>query len=627
MEGEAPREVEQEEPPAPAPSSPSVAYKLVPWLSWDEWDSVRASLFSPSPDSVAAALRRITAWRSRGCLPVAVEVTASIIAIQQKDPFFRRDLPPNAFSDSDEILVMLYCMAIMRLVNGVIEKTRKKTEVSIAEAASAIGIPRMLIDIRHEGSHRELPALPLVRDASLQALSWLKSYYWEPQKKAMPCKRFGSIRARKEVKSKLRELTIYLRNKHGPPSTSLVKEKSMKHCGRSKVLLLMAGRLHTSKSGGSKKTTSKISKSLVQLYASFSTEVISVLLEFLLKVVNSSDTLELPQEIHYPHGNRTLLDDWMLLMTKLTSKEPKILLDLLKAVLDMIETEEASNSETGAQQLMPSRHRVKTYEIAPLSSLFAWLVAILKELKSFRDLDSSSETEVPVARRSTSREMLMSILRKCLRIGALGNKQLMDSAFQISEVIGNNSLVNKLNKLTSVSITTLDVINGSSCKTSSATFAEQEDCLRQAAQKLELVRLRRVKNKASSLTNTDGHNNCRWAIAKSWNPCPIGTLPLDFGFSGRLPILDCKTGKAPEALERSSTRELSQCPGKREATCDADLLRDSGNKKMREAVADCGLEDEGASRGAGGCLMMGGVWKKVGLEELEAIKSSIRILV
>lgn len=34
-------------------------------------------------------------------------------------------------------------------MNGVIEKTRKKREVSIAEAAAAIGIPRMLIDIRH----------------------------------------------------------------------------------------------------------------------------------------------------------------------------------------------------------------------------------------------------------------------------------------------------------------------------------------------------------------------------------------------------------------------------------------------------------------------------------------------
>lgn len=36
-----------------------------------------------------------------------------------------------------------------RLVNGVVEKTRKKTEASIAVAADAIGIPRMLIDIRH----------------------------------------------------------------------------------------------------------------------------------------------------------------------------------------------------------------------------------------------------------------------------------------------------------------------------------------------------------------------------------------------------------------------------------------------------------------------------------------------
>ncbi|XP_030522188.1 uncharacterized protein LOC115735206 isoform X2 [Rhodamnia argentea] len=600
MEAEAPRGMEQEEPepePEPSPSSSSVTYKLVPWLSWDEWDSVRASLFSPSPDSVASALRRITAWRSRGCLPVAVEVTASIIEIQQKDPFFR-------------------------LVNGVVEKTRKKTEVSIAEAANAIGIPRMLIDIRHEGSHRELPALPLVRDASRQALSWLKSYYWEPQKKAMPSKRYGSLRARKEVKSKLRELAIYLRNKQSPPSTSLVKEKSIKHCGRSKVLLLVAGRLHTFKSGGgSKKTMSKILKNLVQLYASFSTEVISVLLEFLLKVVNSSDTLELQQEIHYPHGNRTLLDDWMLLMTKLINKEPKMLLDLLKAVLDMIDTEEASNSETGTQHLMPSRHRVKTYQIAPLSSLFAWLVAISKGLKSFRDVDSSSETEVPDARRSTSREMLMGILRKSLRVGALGNKQLMDSAIQISEVIGNNSLVDKLNKLSLVSATTLDV----TCMTSSSTFAEQEDYLRLAAEKL--VRLSRVKNKALSPTNTDGHNKCRWAVAKSWNPCPIGTLPLDFGFSGRLPVLDCKTGEAPEAFERNSTQELNQCAGKREASCDADSLLDSRNKKMREAVVDCELEDMVVSGGAGGCLMLGGVWKKVGLEELEAIKSSIRILV
>lgn len=34
-------------------------------------------------------------------------------------------------------------------MNCVVEKTRRKTEASIAEAANAIGIPRKLIDVRH----------------------------------------------------------------------------------------------------------------------------------------------------------------------------------------------------------------------------------------------------------------------------------------------------------------------------------------------------------------------------------------------------------------------------------------------------------------------------------------------
>lgn len=44
---------------------------------------------------------------------------------------------------------MLYCMGILRLVNCVIEKTRRREDVSIADAARAIGIPRKLIDLRH----------------------------------------------------------------------------------------------------------------------------------------------------------------------------------------------------------------------------------------------------------------------------------------------------------------------------------------------------------------------------------------------------------------------------------------------------------------------------------------------
>nr|XP_023901120.1 uncharacterized protein LOC112012976 [Quercus suber] len=117
----------QEAPSSPSPSassSSSYSHKLVPWLSWDEWLFVKDCLFSNSPDSVATAFRRISAWRSRGCLPVAIEVTASIIEIQQKDPHFREN-QSNGASDnfrvdqtsyvqlSEDMLAMLYCMAII----------------------------------------------------------------------------------------------------------------------------------------------------------------------------------------------------------------------------------------------------------------------------------------------------------------------------------------------------------------------------------------------------------------------------------------------------------------------------------------------------------------------------------
>ncbi|CAM8967654.1 unnamed protein product [Rhodiola kirilowii] len=55
---------------------------VVPWTSWNEWNLVRESLFSSSP---ATALDRIMAWRGKGFIPA---ITASLIEIQQKDPFF-----------------------------------------------------------------------------------------------------------------------------------------------------------------------------------------------------------------------------------------------------------------------------------------------------------------------------------------------------------------------------------------------------------------------------------------------------------------------------------------------------------------------------------------------------------
>lgn len=101
----------------------------------------------------------------------------------------------------------------------------------------------------------------------------------------------------------------------------------------------------------SKKQITKSLKVLVRLYSSFSTEVVSMLLEFLLKAINSSDFVDLREDSQVGPIMHTLLDDWKLVITKLSNKEPELLLTLLKAVLDMIETHKATENETGNFQL------------------------------------------------------------------------------------------------------------------------------------------------------------------------------------------------------------------------------------------------------------------------------------
>uniref|UniRef100_A0A5B7AB89 Putative pre-rRNA-processing protein las1 n=1 Tax=Davidia involucrata TaxID=16924 RepID=A0A5B7AB89_DAVIN len=617
----------------------SNGHKLVPWISWDEWNFVRESLFSSSPDSIALALQRISVWRSRGCLPVLIEVSASIIEIQQKDPFFRVDLGDNA-SDSDEMLAMLYCMAIMRLVNGVVEKTRKRTQVSIAEAADAINIPRMLIDIRHEGSHRDLPSLRLVRLASTKAVDWLKSYYWEPQKKLISFQSDGTSSLRNEIKSRLRELAFYLKIKQATRSSSLlVKEKRVKHCerlcGRNKFLSLMAGKLQSSKSAGFRKQITKTLKNLVRLYSSYSAEVVSVLLEFLLNASDSLDLVELPKDCQVSPRMDHLqsdFDDWKPVIAKLSNKEPELLLTLLKAVLEMIESQEAMKYESGGEHLI-SEFGAEIHHREKISILFKWLVGNLEGLKPFHREGSEAETEGSSTEVNLRKATLVELLRKCLLVSSPGNNQLTASALVLAHMTGKRSLVEKLNKLPLLCVSNPDIDEDNSSIVSSEIFLnQQEDYICQAAEKLEFVKLRRVKGNVVKTTDGDVGNKSRWVVAKSWNRCPIGMLPRDVSSSGHLPVLDCYDNHK-EILKSSESREcweLIQCSGKREADCAVEFLDNSTLKKMRETEGgyepDDGTEDA-SLKGVKGQLMIGGVWKKVMEEELLGIALAVRILV
>ncbi|XP_021280844.1 uncharacterized protein LOC110414095 isoform X2 [Herrania umbratica] len=596
-------------------SSSSNGYKLVPWLNWAEWESVRKSLFSSSPAMISSALSRVSAWRSRGCLPVVIDVTASIIEIQQTDPFFRGDKSKDDLH-SEQMLAMLYCMAILRLVNCVVEKTRKRTGISIADAADAIGIPRKLIDVRHEGSHRELPALAVVRDSSIVALNWLKSYYWEPQKEQIPFQRDGAINIRKEIKSKLRELDFCIKAQQSPELGSfLVKGKGSRQfnhlCGRSKFFSLMAGKVHSSQSGGLKKQIAKILKSLVSFYSTSSSEVVSVLLEFLLKAVDSSSFLDLAKDSKAGQDKHASWDDWELVITKFSKKEPDLLLALLQRVLDMIGTKEALKYQTDRSG--------EACQVEHLSSLFAWLVRHLSELKPAKGSGG----------KSMSNENFKELLRKCLLVSAFGNKRLMDSALHLAQLVGNSVLMEKLNKLWSLGLSsTVDIGENSSLEISKTVRQEQESD-NQAAKKLELVKLRQMKSTFVK-TAVDVRNSNRWVVAKSWNPCPLGMLPRALGSSGCMPVLDCHNDclRDTELVEGKENGELNLCSGKRKASDDIRLLDLSSPKKVKETIGnrESGGEDV-SSPDTSGLLMMDGLWKKVGQTELQALSSAVRILV
>ncbi|KAL5125691.1 Ribosomal biogenesis protein LAS1L [Glycine soja] len=609
-------------------SSSSSAHRLVPWLNWDEWLFVKHALFSDSPHSVSSALKRISAWRSRGSLPVLIEVTASIIEIQLKDPFFRQD-ESNDASLSEEMLAMLYCMAIMRLVNGVVEKTRKKEVTSIAVAADAIGIPRMLIDIRHEGSHRELPSLKIVRSASVKALDWLKSYYWEPQSKAIPFHGEGIANVKKEIKSKIRELAICLKvNGSAQSSSSLLKAKRVKHSellfGRNKLLSLIVSKSQTPRTGGSKKQITKILKYVLQLYSSFSSEIVSVLLEYLLKALSSSELEENADGASIGLTTQNVLADWKLIILKLCNKEPELLLNLLKEILDMIETQEDMKYKEDNPNMGVSHSRTEFR----LSSLFAWLVGILSK-------DPSATAIMP-------KRVLHELLRRCLLVSQLCNKQLLDSALQLAELMNDSYLMEKVQKFSLISLSNLESADDESPLLTSKNIFQFEESMLEAAKKLELVKQQIMKNKKLMAMDCDTKKSQTWTLAKSWNPCPIGMLPRAVGSSGCLPVLNIVDGekqnqvspcclpvvdiiddeKQNRVSEKEENWKLTPHGAKRDATLDLLQLDNSTVKKMRETKEFGELNNELPLQGEKGCLVVGGVWKKLTEEELLVIESS-----
>ncbi|BAF29356.1 uncharacterized protein [Oryza sativa Japonica Group] len=575
----------------------STGRKLVPWSSWAEWRHVRDGLFSASP---AAALRRIAAWRSRGTLPVPVDVTAAFVEIRLRDPFFRSVMAVDDALESEEMLSMLYSMAIMRLVNGFVENPHKKTGYSISELAEAVGIPRVLVDIRHESSHRTLPSLRLLRLAAIKAFDWLKCIYWDSQTNAIPD-------VQVEVRSKLHEINNFMKGKDSMKAKSGSKRKR------------------------SEKMISRNIKYVRRLYYACPSEVAFVILDFFQRGApessENSDVLETDKDVDQSSDIHSEIsnNDMRTIITKLSEKEPRLLLGILKSVIETIETMEDLENKGEYNASLPAK-------VELLSSHVLWLVTKLKELKDSGCIGVVHEIGVLSSdRNAVPRFCLAKLLRKLLSLSIIDERCIIDAALVLIEMATNN-VQEKLRKLPMLSL-------GKVARDSTLPEPTKEtESVEEATEKLEMFKsrlkqkdLRLAENDTGASLNTImPEKRNRWSTAKSWTPCPIGMIPCSFSSVAVLPTLDVVDHESrDEILEQHVSVEPDDHTERIGYYSDPEKQLDAERipELSRPSPEECEISDmPELAFPLKGRLLVGGVWKMVSEEELLFIKSKMKIL-
>ncbi|XP_078438310.1 las1-like family protein isoform X2 [Wolffia australiana] len=583
-------------------------YMLVPWSSWDQWNFVRNSLFSASIESVRAALGRVAAWKSRGCLPVAVEVTARIIEIQHMDPFFFGKEDAGVVLNSEDMLALLYSITLTRFVNGFTEKVsyfddhaqkhgRKKH--SISNLANAIGLPRMVVDIRHESSHNEVPSLPLVRLASVKALDWLKSHYWEPQRRAIPD-------IRRQVRRRIRQMSCIMKDKSSEKrNVHQIKEKGERLSAalrmNSKLSSSISGKLLSSKNKGASTQMSKISKIVSDLYSLYPREVTSELLELIQSqslalsartaVESNSSTEDLDPRI-------VGLNESKEIVRKLSRKRPGLLLTMLEEIFAAIEAEENKRSD---KVMDKANSRINL-----LSPLVLWLSSTLKDFKNSGHVSLSDDSWMisSNSKKSTPKVSVKEILRRCLVLSSSGNQHLLDSCAFLASTLADDRIIKGIQELSSTITSQKPKSkpeNGIAC--SEIQIYLEERSIRQASAKIEGLKSKRKAEDAGST------KKARWTVDKEWIPCPIGTLTCPLSSTYSVPILDKAVVVSDD--HGDSDRQLSE-----EVEFDKPDRVEEVEDGRRNLV---GSPMEGL-------LLIDGVWRAVGREELLLIQSAVRIL-
>ncbi|KNC97331.1 rRNA-processing protein LAS1 [Spizellomyces punctatus DAOM BR117] len=154
---------------------PARHLRSVPWAKQEEWEEVYSWLYASDVHLREKGVKRVKAWASRGKLPHSVDSTATLVEVWLRDGCER--------PVSEHEVRLMYTMAFIRFVNGVVDANQRGMyATSVANIAEELGLPGWFVDLRHAGTHDQLPSLALLRSGCEQALQWLHTNYWSLQK-------------------------------------------------------------------------------------------------------------------------------------------------------------------------------------------------------------------------------------------------------------------------------------------------------------------------------------------------------------------------------------------------------------------------------------------------------------
>ncbi|RAL14618.1 Metallo-hydrolase/oxidoreductase [Aspergillus homomorphus CBS 101889] len=146
---------------------------FTPWKEQSQLLVVRNQFYPPplydGPDLRSKACATVSAWKMRGNLPHPVEATALLT-----DAILHDDAQKNSIFS----IRATYAAAFCRFVTGLVDSKLGGQRRTMFQRALDLGLPASFVELRHEATHRELPSLTVLRNASQRSLEWLWDYYW-----------------------------------------------------------------------------------------------------------------------------------------------------------------------------------------------------------------------------------------------------------------------------------------------------------------------------------------------------------------------------------------------------------------------------------------------------------------